>query len=401
MHKIAILFIVIWSLLGSIVQCQTPSFPFINFDQNYIKFGQDSANFQRFLSKMEDLKEGRRQRVTIVHIGGSHVQAGFWTEALQDSLQVYAGTSGGGKFLFPYQAIGTNGPASYNSFSKTNWAVCKSTARDKCPELGLSGITLTTQDSIGQFGFAFRPSSGLRQFDSAKIFHNKSSSYLLSLPSISEEEYSQQYSIREGFTRFFFAPQKDSLVISFSKMDTSSQHFTLYGVTVEDSRPGIFSATLGVNGASTSTFEECTALPEQIGSLRPDLVIFSLGVNDVQNIHFDAEKYILQYDSLVANISRVSPDCSFLFTTVSDHYRKRKYPNRRTMLANEALAGYCAKKGFAIWDLFRVMGGFRSIALWQQSGLAARDKIHFSAAGYRLLAKLMFQAIFPVEKRKH
>jgi lysophospholipase L1-like esterase len=392
----------LWLLCGLWMEtgaCQYQTYPFLDLNQNSIKFGHDSTNFMRFLDKMQELKEGRRQRVTIVHIGGSHVQAGFWTEALQDSLQHYAGTEGGGKFLFPYQPIGTNGPPSYTSFTSTNWSVCKCTGKTECPEIGLSGIVLSTVDSSGTVGFVLRPSSGIRQFDSAKIFHNESSSYLLSLEGVAPDEYVYQYNIHGAYTRFLFPPKRDSLVIAFSKIDTSNTPFSLFGLTIEDSRPGVFCASIGVNGATTSSFLKCTAFARQIESLEPDLVIFSLGVNDVQNIHFSADNYIANYDHLVSSIREVKPDCSFLFTTVSDHYRKKKYPNRRTLIANEALSHYCMEKGYALWDLFHVMGGFRSIVLWQRANLAGRDKIHFSASGYRLLARLFFQAIFPQEKR--
>ena len=40
------------------------------------------------------------------------------------------------------------------------------------------------------------------------------------------------------------------------------------------------------------------------------------------------------------------------------------------------------------------MGGLNSIALWEDNGLANSDKIHFTNAGYRLNATLLFWAIW-------
>ena len=46
----------------------------------------------------------------------------------------------------------------------------------------------------------------------------------------------------------------------------------------------------------------------------------------------------------------------------------------------------------AYWDLFGVMGGLNSIRLWEYEGLAKRDKVHFTPAGYVLQADLLFKA---------
>ena len=40
------------------------------------------------------------------------------------------------------------------------------------------------------------------------------------------------------------------------------------------------------------------------------------------------------------------------------------------------------------------MGGLNSIAIWEEKGLAKSDKIHFTNAGYRLNATLLFWALW-------
>jgi len=39
------------------------------------------------------------------------------------------------------------------------------------------------------------------------------------------------------------------------------------------------------------------------------------------------------------------------------------------------------------------MGGLGSMQKWEASSLAAKDKVHFSAEGYCLLADLLFDAL--------
>ena len=47
----------------------------------------------------------------------------------------------------------------------------------------------------------------------------------------------------------------------------------------------------------------------------------------------------------------------------------------------------------SVYDLYAVMGGYKSIYKWQKAGLAAKDKVHFNGKGYHILATLMFDAI--------
>ena len=39
------------------------------------------------------------------------------------------------------------------------------------------------------------------------------------------------------------------------------------------------------------------------------------------------------------------------------------------------------------------MGGLKSMEKWQKAGLAQKDKVHFTRAGYRLMGDLLFEAL--------
>ena len=123
------------------------------------------------------------------------------------------------------------------------------------------------------------------------------------------------------------------------------------------------------------------------------MVIFTLGVNDTHDVNFTKAAFITKYDSLVAQIKKVSPNCAFLFVSTTDNYMTRKASNKRPMKAEEAAFDLMEKHKGAVYDLYAVMGGYKSIAKWTKAGLAARDKVHFNARGYRIVANLMYEAI--------
>ena len=49
------------------------------------------------------------------------------------------------------------------------------------------------------------------------------------------------------------------------------------------------------------------------------------------------------------------------------------------------------KGGF--WDLYGIMGGFKSMEIWQLADYAKKDRVHFKNAGYELLGDLFYDAI--------
>lgn len=123
-------------------------------------------------------------------------------------------------------------------------------------------------------------------------------------------------------------------------------------------------------------------------------MVISLGVNDVQGKGFTKEEFIQHYDSLIRNIKEASPNCAILLTTTTDNYIRRRTPNKRTESAREALLEVMAHHQCAVWDMYEIMGGFKSISKWTKTGLAARDRIHFSPKGYRISGNLMFEALY-------
>ena len=45
-----------------------------------------------------------------------------------------------------------------------------------------------------------------------------------------------------------------------------------------------------------------------------------------------------------------------------------------------------------VWDMFTLMGGYRSMYSWYRAGLASKDKVHFNGRGYNIVGSLMFDA---------
>lgn len=366
---------------------RVPQLECLRLEENRIEFPADSARFDAFLRALDTLVITGQGKLRILHIGGSHVQGGVWTDRLrQNLLALRYGLDGGRGFVFPYAAAGTNTPVSYRS------KAFGSLSSDRClkPEgrLGLSGMSVTAEDSSSVLidlvpanrRFA-APSYVFRSVD--VLGHGqKEPVVILGRDSIRGRE-------GRGHWHFDLPHYSDYLRIGFR----GNGKYTLTGVYLDKGTEGLSVSEIGVNGASTVSWLNCEDWENELRLIKPDLVIFSIGINDIQNTEFSAEAFEQRYNKLVRQVIRVNPECALLFTTLSDSFYRRRYPNRYGVEASAAVKRLAGKYNAAVWDQFTVMGGLGSVELWAQNALATWDLVHFTQDGYSAFGNLLFNAM--------
>jgi lysophospholipase L1-like esterase len=386
---IFIFFVLSFSSFG---QAELAQYPFIKVEENRLHFSKDSSSFIRFCKKLDEYKQGNRKRLSVVHIGGSHVQGGTWSNTFASNFQRQMNTRGGGYFAFPYKIAKTNGQPYVRTFSNGKWKRCRSIGKDFCQPLGMCALNVSTNDSSNYFGAALTRFAMCSKANVIKVFHNFNRSYSIAIkdePALVGKDVEAS-----GYTEFVLPQAKDSVIVELLRKDTTKKDFILYGLSLEnDLEQGIYLAGLGANGASSVSFLRCQYLVPQLQSLEADIIVLSLGVNDTQSKGFDKEDYIEHYDSLITAVRRASPEALILLTTTTDNYIRRKTSNKRTITAQEAMFELMEKHHVAVWDLFKIMGGYKSMARWTKAGLAARDKVHFTPKGYTILGDMMFAAV--------
>lgn len=187
--------------------------------------------------------------------------------------------------------------------------------------------------------------------------------------------------------------------ITFANSIVDDKLFTINGILPETDNDGITYHSLGVNGASLPSWLRCTDFADQLHLLRPDLVIMAIGVNDanVPYGRFCVDDYIANYNALIDMIYAVNPQCAIIFVTNNDCVlrtgRHSHGPNRNTALVADAMIRLALRHNAAVWDMYRIMGGLGSMAVWRDYGLANRDRVHFLAPGYKILGDMLYNAI--------
>lgn len=93
--------------------------------------------------KLYNLETNKHGKINIVHIGDSHIQADFFTNAIREMLQAKFGNGGVG-FTFPYSLVKTNGPRSVKYACNATWRSQLNVSPIADVGVGLSGIALYT-----------------------------------------------------------------------------------------------------------------------------------------------------------------------------------------------------------------------------------------------------------------
>ena len=383
------------------VEALALKYPFLDTAKNHMEYYGSEQALKGFFNKLDQAIFDFEGKVNIVHVGGSHVQGGMLSHTLRMHLgQLAPELNVERGFFFPHRLANTNMPRNIYIRKMGKWEGCRnSIPKNNCP-WGFSGIDAITYDKDAGFILqSFMENEKPYRFNELRIFEHMASSTMQ--PFSQPPPDSIAIDTVAGVRRWFFNEMIDSIVVHFDSVQGDPQYI-LQGLQMVRPESGLVYHALGVNGAATKSFLRSENFVAQGKYVEPDLVIFGLGINDAykpDNAWFP-EEYGARYDTLVHWFREINPDCEFIFMTNNDSYYKRRTPNEHALDVVEQMKQLSKRHNAAVWDLFGVMGGLNSIAIWEEHRLAKADKIHFTSAGYRLNSDLLFWAIWE-EYEKH
>ena len=369
----------------------------INLAANTLRYDSASATMCSFFDKWRSLQESGRGRVSIMHIGGSHVQAGTMSHRIRRQLVGRGGVADRG-LIFPYSAAAKcNNPADYRISCKEKMGLTRNVYKEPQKELGLCGIAVTAADTLSVIRYWNNDSSIDWHTDRIVVMGYSPEGVVPTLR-VEEREVWPSY-VDEKTRRFVFNLRNE--VDSFAVvLPCDSLHtFTLTGIYLGNKNAGVTLHSVGVNGAAVPDYlQKCPYLVEDLKMVRPDMVVFGIGINDAAAKDFDTVAFRRNYLALCDSIRKISPDCAFVFITNNDSYKrvKRKvyHVNRNGLLAREVFYRLAKETGGAVWDQFEIMGGLESMDKWRLDKLAQNDRVHFTRAGYELLGDLFVEAFY-------
>lgn len=359
-------------------------YPFIMADNSHLQ--GESPTFQAFRLKLDSLVRTGRGDVRVLHVGGSHVQGGTWSNRLRARfLTLRYGIDGGRGLVFPFSVAMTNTPVGYASSYSGLWETHSCIKADG-EDLGLTGIAAVALDTSA------RVAVDLSRTGAPVLRHG----YAFNRVDVLGEGQMEPYLLLQGRDtvygvkgHFDLPYYTDWLQLCFK----GKGKFTLRGLYLDRNRSGFTYCEAGINGASSASWAKCARWEDDLRRVMPDLVIFSIGINDIQGQDFDIPRFKADYRTLLRRVRDVNPNCAILFSGVNDSYLKGKCVNPHTKAIEKAFHDLSEEFHGVFWDMYDVMGGYGSCDKWKDAGLMAPDRVHFTPAGYKLIGDMLFDAI--------
>ncbi len=330
--------------------------------------------------------------VSVVHIGDSHIQAGFFSMTIMNLLQEKFGSAGRG-LIFPLKLARTNEPSDYLIRSASKWDKTLCIQQVQKLPIGLGGMSIKTNDE--NFSFEIRVASEGKtdhSFNKVTVFHHEKAPELKVLDPDTKAKYEPT---KYPFATTITLDKKVNSLLLETTTTEKNDSAIYYGFSLENGNKGILYHAVGINGAQFRHYASVQDFAAQISLLTPELFIFSLGTNEAFRGRFVESRFFAEVDRIIDPIRKANPRALVLITTPPDclvsAQSRQSHPNIK--LVRQALVKYAQEKGFAYWDLYAILGGEGSAAKLLQSGDLSKDGVHFRLPGYTMLGKLFYNAL--------
>ena len=394
------------SILFSFFVSKTFSQDNIEVDSNNYTWYSPSLNYFQYFSKnslssfYEALNNSKKNRVSIIHFGDSHIQSEIPTHETRVNLQKKYGNGGRG-LVFPYSTAKTYSSIHYATKHTGNWIYSKSNKLTKDLPKGLMGISSKTQDSLASFTITFNAKTPSNHLSINLFCETDSLSYDIAIETDGNVIPIDVFKNNEnsGVVSFTIPSISNSITFKCLKTANSQKQFIIHGFEIlNPENKGIVYHSSGVGGAKFNSLFNIENFNKQLKVLSPDLVILDFGTNDF--LFSDSIKESLEVDikNAISSIRKTSPLISIILCTTQDLFYKQK--NITSTLNYVDLIKKIAKETeVPYWDWFSIRGGKGSLKVWQNQGLAKSDLIHLTNAGYRIKGKLLYEAIENTKKQ--
>jgi hypothetical protein len=366
-----------------------------NFVKNVDNRLENTEKLQPFLQKMYEQRVFGGKKISIVHIGDSHILGNFMTKEVRTRLQRSFGDAGRG-VIFPYKIAGTGGPTDFQMETNCKWTN-NNLQRDRAIEVdyGISGFNLETSNENGYLSLRLRDTttSENRLFSKITVFHNNNkSAFDMDIFDSKNNNYGKLMIENDRSATYYFDSPTDQAKIAIVK-NNQQNNLSIDGICLENEKAGVVYHSIGINGARFADYSRSSNFTKQVSDLFPDLVVLSFGTNEANDPNVNNASFYKQIDILVKKIQVDAPWTVFLLTTPADSYLHGRGFNPNMAEISSVIRNYAFENGHALWDLYAITGGLNSAKSWKENGLMARDSIHYSKSGYAVQGKLLYQSI--------
>jgi lysophospholipase L1-like esterase len=363
-----------------------------------------------FLDRLAALERGESRRVRILWLGDSHVTADLLTGHARRLLQARFGDGGPGLVMpgnpwryFRHDRVKSLGDGGFETVGLGRDAID--------PLVGLWGVALQSRGSGSaslEAGFAeaevvvLAPSGEgclAVAVDGVTTFAGDVGSATGETDSAACARLRVSHLANGAAVAFVESERSREGPGSLVLRDACGGEVRVLGADLRSGRAGILVDSVGINGAEIGMLGRADRELRRklLERLDPGLVVVSFGTNEMGRPDLLGVEYEAAAVGLLRTLREDLPAASVLVTGPVDRgSRKRRLG--RLLAVNEplvirALRSASDATGCAFVDQRALMGGEGSIRAWARRGLAARDLVHLSRAGYERLAEALVERL--------
>lgn len=357
---------------------------------NFIQF-QDVTLFNQIVNGLNSAKSNG---YSIVHFGDSHIQAEGPTSVARKNLQALYGDAGRG-MMFAYSAANSYSSILYGTSHTGNWTFAKSFQTAPKLPLGVSGMTVRTDEKNASLQFNLKQPNV--SYQKLRIFLKKDTNSFDFKILTAEDQITirlQDYISSElPYIEIPITGNQSKITIQLVQNSPNQNFFEFYGMSLETSQnKGVIYHSVGVGASQFGSLLVEELVDEQLPTLSPNLIILDFGTNNYLYDNQVKPELGPQIEQIIKKLRTISPKAVILLTSTQDLYYKSKHVTSGIVFRN-LIDSLAQKNQCLFWDWYAVSGGKKSLVKWRDAGYAQTDLVHLTTKGYELKGQLLFEAI--------
>ena len=361
----------------------------------------NSAAFSRLWATMDSVRHRQPGELSILYIGGSHIQAGWIGHFMREQMTALSPNAAWSRgLMLPYRLAKTNTPTHFRTEMAGNWtgqrcpqSIWKTSSQVRFNGTGIQTRTASSFASIQHV--AYLPDSTRFSSNAIEVWTNARAN---------------EFAIDAGDVGMNLTPLEDDIgwrVDLDAPIDTLRLTFqTSLDRANLIAYEGLYAAHLGNfprlvfnewghNGLHIADVNTCNELPLLIERMNPDLVILGIGLNDAMNEGgFKIQSFSTEYSKAIASIQKTAPQAALLLLSNTPVLQPSKIAQEQSLRIQSFLQSYAAASNFGFFDLGMALGGQKNTATWLAKDWLQPDGIHYTRAGYGQIARLLYGAIY-------
>jgi lysophospholipase L1-like esterase len=370
--------------------------------QSEINLQKNDAAFNRLWLSMDSIENNQNAELSILYLGGSHVQAGWIGHYMRGALMKWSPATEWTKgLMLPYRLAQTNTPTHFRTEMEGHWdgLTCAQSrwlieAFNDMDIVG-SGIQVQTTSAEASIQHvSYLPDSTKFHSTAFDVWTNADRDEVYWN---GHEEVLQMRELETGNGwRIQLAEPTDTFRLSFRTAPDRIGSINYAGAYAHGLKtmPKLVFNEWGHNGLHIEDLERCTAFEHCLLRMQPDLIIMGIGLNDaIDQQGFNLREFSTTYSQAIKEIKATLPDAAILFLSNTNVHFARQSTIQNSEEISAFLSTFARKSGNGFFDLGVATGGNESTETWMANGWTKADGIHFSQSGYHQIAQIIFDAV--------